>query len=166
MTKKIKKIILVYSGGLDTSVMIPWLKENYEEAEIITVTVDVGQAEDLDAIKAKALKTGATKAYVEDVKDEFVADYLWPLVRSGALYEGQYILGTISRPLIAKKLIEVALKEKADAIAQVLQAKGMTKYGLNFRLNHWRRIFKSLLLGGDGKLNLAKMPLLMQRNIT
>jgi argininosuccinate synthase len=124
MGNKIKKIVLAYSGGLDTSVMIPWLKENYSDAKIITLTVDVGQNEDLAAIKAKALKTGAHSAYVKDVKNEFISDYLWPLVRSGALYEEQYILGTISRPLIAKALIEVALKEKADAIVHGATGKG------------------------------------------
>jgi argininosuccinate synthase len=124
MGNKIKKIVLAYSGGLDTSVMIPWLKENYSDAKIITLTVDVGQNEDLAAIKAKALKTGAHSAYVKDVKNEFISDYLWPLVRSGALYEEQYILGTISRPLIAKALIEVAFKEKADAIAHGATGKG------------------------------------------
>jgi argininosuccinate synthase len=124
MGTKIKKIVLAYSGGLDTSVMIPWLKENYSDAKIITLTVDVGQNEDLSAVKAKALKTGAHSAYVKDVKNEFISNYLWPLVRSGALYEEQYILGTISRPLIAKALIEVALKEKADAVAHGATGKG------------------------------------------
>lgn len=122
--KAIKKIVLAYSGGLDTSVMIPWLKENYSGADIIAVTVDVGQAEDLAAIQQKALKTGATKALIIDAKVSFVTDYLWPLVKAGALYENQYILGTISRPLIAKKLIEVANTEQADAIVHGATGKG------------------------------------------
>ncbi len=120
----IKKIILAYSGGLDTSVMIPWLKENYEQAEIIAVTVNLGQAEDIEGIKNKAIKSGASAAYVVDVQEEFVKEYLWPLVKSGALYEEQYILGTISRPLIAKKLCEIALKENADALAHGATGKG------------------------------------------
>ena len=124
MKNKIKKIILAYSGGLDTSIMIQWLKENYAEAKIITVTVDVGQNEDLNAIKEKALKSGAHKAYVENVQEEFVENYLWPLVKSGALYEEQYILGTISRPLIAKKLIDIASAEKVDAIVHGATGKG------------------------------------------
>ncbi|MFA5959587.1 MAG: argininosuccinate synthase [Tatlockia sp.] len=124
MTAPIKKIALAYSGGLDTSVMIPWLKENYQSAEIIAVICDLGQQEDLAAIKEKAIQSGAVKAYVLDVKAEFVSDYLWQLVKAGALYENQYILGTISRPLIAQKLVEIALQEKADAIAHGATGKG------------------------------------------
>ena len=97
-----QKIVLAYSGGLDTSVMIPWLKEHYQHAEIIAVICDLGQQEDLDAIQQKALKSGATKSFLLNVQDEFVTSYLWPLVKASALYENQYILGTISRPLIAK----------------------------------------------------------------
>ena len=120
----IKKIILAYSGGLDTSVMIPWLKEKYSEVEIITVTVNVGQQENLEDIKNKALKSGAIKAYIIDAVNEFASEYLWNLVKSGALYEEQYILGTISRPLIAKKLIEISEQENADAIVHGATGKG------------------------------------------
>ena len=124
MTASIKKIVLAYSGGLDTSVMIPWLKEHYQQAEVIAMICDLGQSEDLAAIKEKAIKSGATKVYLMDVQDEFVRNYLWRLVKTGALYENQYILGTISRPLIAKKLVEIALSEKADAIAHGATGKG------------------------------------------
>lgn len=124
MTVSIKKIALAYSGGLDTSVMIPWLKEHHQQAEIIAVICDLGQNEDLEAIKQKALKSGAAKAYVVDVQEEFVSTYLWQLVKAGALYENQYILGTISRPLIAQKLVEIALKEGAEAIAHGATGKG------------------------------------------
>ena len=124
MKKNTKKIALAYSGGLDTSIMIPWLKENYDQAEVIAVICDLGQQEDLVAIKNKALFSGASKAFVVDVKSEFVTDYLWPLVKSGALYEDQYILGTISRPLIAKKLVEIALAEQVDAVAHGATGKG------------------------------------------
>jgi argininosuccinate synthase len=124
MTPKIKKIVLAYSGGLDTSVMIPWLKEHYPDVEIIAVICDLGQQEDLNAIKQKAIRSGACKAYVCDVQEEFVTNYLWPLLKSGALYEGQYILGTISRPLIAQKLTEIAAMEQADAIAHGATGKG------------------------------------------
>jgi argininosuccinate synthase len=124
MTSPIKKIALAYSGGLDTSVMIPWLKENHQSAEITAVICDLGQSEDLEAIKAKAIKSGATKAYVVNVQEEFVNNYLWQLVKAGALYENQYILGTISRPLIAQKLVDIALQEKADAIAHGATGKG------------------------------------------
>jgi len=124
MNQNIKKIVLAYSGGLDTSIMVSWLKEHYSNAEIIAVTINLGQKEDLTAIKNKALATGATKAFVVDVENEFITDYLWPLIKSGALYEEQYILGTISRPLIAKKLVTVALQEQADAIAHGATGKG------------------------------------------
>ncbi len=124
MNPKIKNIVLAYSGGLDTSVMIPWLKEHYPNVEIIAVICDLGQQEDLVAIKQKAMKSGASKAYVCDVQKEFVTDYLWPLLKSGALYEDQYILGTISRPLIAQKLTEIAALEQADAIAHGATGKG------------------------------------------
>lgn len=124
MTNPITKIALAYSGGLDTSVMIPWLKENYQQAEIIAVICDVGQQEDLEAIKEKALVSGASKAYLIDVKEEFVANYLWKLIKAGAIYENQYVLGTVSRPLIAQKLVEIALKEKAQAVAHGATGKG------------------------------------------
>ncbi|KTD61944.1 argininosuccinate synthase [Legionella spiritensis] len=124
MKKSIKKIVLAYSGGLDTSVMIPWLKEHYNQADIIAVICDVGQQEDLTAIREKALRSGASVAHVVDVREEFVTGYLWQLVKSGALYEDQYILGTISRPLIAQKLVEIALAEQADAIAHGATGKG------------------------------------------
>ncbi|MCE3044959.1 argininosuccinate synthase [Legionella sp. 16cNR16C] len=132
MGKLIKKIILAYSGGLDTSVMIPWLKENYRDSEVIAVICDLGQQENLSAIKEKALSSGASKAYLMDVKEEFVTQYLWKLVRCGALYEDQYILGTISRPLIAQKLVEVALQEQADAVAHGATGKGNDQVRFEF----------------------------------
>lgn len=124
MITNIKKIVLAYSGGLDTSVMIPWLQEHYPNVEIIAVICDLGQQEDLVAIKEKALKSGAIKAYVCDVQNQFVTEYLWPLLKASALYEDQYILGTISRPLIAQKLVEIAAMEQADAIAHGATGKG------------------------------------------
>jgi len=124
MKQPIKKIALAYSGGLDTSVMIPWLKENYQQAEIIAVICDLGQQEDLAAIQQKALKSGAAKAFLLNVQEEFVTRYLWQLVKSSALYENQYILGTISRPLIAQKLVEIAIQEGATAIAHGATGKG------------------------------------------
>ncbi len=117
------KIVLAYSGGLDTSVIIPWLKENYN-AEVITYTANVGQDEDLSGVEDKALKTGAIDAIVEDITQEFVDDYVFPLLKSGAKYEGTYLNGTISRPLIAKKLVEVAKKYNADAICHGATGKG------------------------------------------
>jgi argininosuccinate synthase len=133
-----KKIVLAYSGGLDTSVAIKWLKEKYH-AEIIAFCADLGQGEDLGAIREKALKTGASKAYVEDLREEFVRDYIFPMLRANAVYEGSYLLGTsIARPLIAKKQIEIAMKEGADAVAHGATGKGndqvrfeLTYYALN-----------------------------------
>lgn len=119
-----KKIVLAYSGGLDTSVVIKWLIETYN-AEVIAFYADLGQGEDLKAIKEKAIKTGASKVYVEDLRDEFVKDYIFPMLRANALYEGTYMLGTsIARPLIAKKQIDIAIKENADAVAHGATGKG------------------------------------------
>lgn len=118
------KIVLAYSGGLDTSIAIKWLKETYN-AEVIAFCADLGQGEDLKAAKKKALKTGASKVYVEDLREEFVRDYIFPMLRANAVYEGVYLLGTsIARPLIAKKQIEIAKKEKADAVSHGATGKG------------------------------------------
>ena len=119
------KIVTAYSGGLDTSCMIPWLKENFGGAEIITFTGDLGQGEDLEAIRQKALRTGASKAVVADLRQEFVDDFIWPAVRAGALYEGSYPLHTsLGRPLLAKHIAEVALAEGADAVSHGCTGKG------------------------------------------
>lgn len=120
----IKKIVLAYSGGLDTSVMIPWLKETYPGGSVVAMICDVGQDEDLKTIEAKAYKSGASEVYVLNLQEEFATHYLWPLVKSGALYEDQYVLGTISRPLIAQKLVEVAKIESACAVAHGATGKG------------------------------------------
>ena len=123
MAKQYKKIVLAYSGGLDTSVLIPWLKENYG-AEIIAVSGNVGQAGELDGLEEKALKTGASKLYIEDLQEEFVNDYVIPTVKAGADYEG-YLLGTsFARPIVAKRIVEIALKEGADAICHGCTGKG------------------------------------------
>ncbi|MGQ9570043.1 MAG: argininosuccinate synthase [Thermodesulfovibrionales bacterium] len=120
----LKKIVLAYSGGLDTSVAIKWLKEKYN-AEIIAFYADLGQGEDIRFIKNKALKTGASKVYIEDLKEEFVKDYIFPMLRANAVYEGSYLLGTsIARPIIAKRQIEIAEKEGADAVAHGATGKG------------------------------------------
>jgi argininosuccinate synthase len=120
-----KKVALAYSGGLDTSIIIPWLKENYG-CEVVAVCGDIGQGGDeLDGLKEKALKTGASEVYVEDMREEFVSDYLWKLVRSGGVYEHKYLLGTsIARPLLAKRQAEVALKTGCDALAHGCTGKG------------------------------------------
>ena len=120
-----KKVALAYSGGLDTSIIIPWLKEHYG-CEVVAVCGDIGQGgEELDGLKEKALKTGASEVYVEDMREEFVSDYLWKLVRSGGVYEHKYLLGTsIARPLLAKRQAEVALKTGCDALAHGCTGKG------------------------------------------
>lgn len=119
-----KKVVLAYSGGLDTSIIIPWLKENYGY-EVIAMAADLGQGEELDPLEEKAIKSGASKLYIQDVKKEFVEEYIFPTLRSGAIYEGKYLLGTsMARPLIAKELVEIAAKEGAEAIAHGATGKG------------------------------------------
>lgn len=121
---KIKKAVLAYSGGLDTSVAIKWMKETYG-CEVVAYCADLGQAENLKAVKNKALKTGASKVYVLDLKEEFIKDYVFPMLRANAVYEGAYLMGTsIARPIIAQKQIEIAKKEKADAVAHGATGKG------------------------------------------
>ncbi len=121
---KIKKVVLAYSGGLDTSIIIPWLKENYNNCEVVAVSGNVGQADELEGLEEKALKTGASKLYIEDLTDEFVDDYIIPTVKAGALYE-EYMLGTsFARPIIAKRIAEIALAEGADAICHGCTGKG------------------------------------------
>lgn len=122
---EIKKIVLAYSGGLDTSVMIPWLKENYPNAEVIAVSGDVGQSDELEGLEEKAIATGASKCYVLDLKDEFVEEYIFPCLKAGAKYEDVYLLGTsLARPVIAKGLVDIAIKEGADAICHGCTGKG------------------------------------------
>ncbi|GAA3412745.1 argininosuccinate synthase [Paenibacillus hodogayensis] len=119
-----QKIVLAYSGGLDTSVILTWLKESFD-AEIITFTADIGQKDELDGLEEKALRTGATKAYIDDLREEFARDFIYPMFQAGALYEGQYLLGTsIARPLIAKRMVEIARAEGATAIAHGATGKG------------------------------------------
>lgn len=124
MTQKINKIVLAYSGGLDTSAMLLWLKETYD-CEVICYTADVGQGEELTGLDEKAKATGASKLYVEDLREEFVKDFVWTAVKANALYEGVYLLGTsLARPVIAKRQIEIAQKEGADAVAHGATGKG------------------------------------------
>ena len=123
--KKIKKVVLAYSGGLDTSIIIPWLKENYDGCEVVAVSGDVGQGSELDGLEEKALKTGASKLYIEDLKEEFVTDFIYPAIKAGAVYEKEYLLGTaLARPVIAKRLVEIAKAEGADAICHGCTGKG------------------------------------------
>ena len=124
MEKKINKVVLAYSGGLDTSAMLLWLKETYN-CEVVCFCADVGQGEELSGLEEKAKRTGASKLYVEDLREEFVRDFVWTAVKANALYEGVYLLGTsLARPVIAKKQIEIAVKEGADAVAHGATGKG------------------------------------------
>src|ERR1017187_4750608 len=118
------KIVLAYSGGLDTSVLLSWIKEKYN-AEMIAFCANIGQEDELTGLEAKARKTGASKIYIDDLQEEFARDFIYPIIHAGAIYEGQYFLGTsIARPLIAKRMVEIAKKEKADAIAHGATGKG------------------------------------------
>ncbi len=122
---EIKKVVLAYSGGLDTSIIIPWLKEHYNNCEVIAVAADVGQGAELSGLEEKAIKTGASKLYIEDLRKEFIEDYIWPTIKAGAKYENEYLLGTaFARPIIGKRLVEIAKKEGADAIAHGCTGKG------------------------------------------
>src|SRR3989449_5933129 len=124
MTEKINKIVLAYSGGLDTSVMLRWLKDRYG-CEVVCYCADVGQGEEMDGLEAKALETGASKLYIEDLRDEFVRDYVFTAVKANAVYEGVYLMGTsLARPVIAKRQIELARQEGADAVAHGATGKG------------------------------------------
>ncbi|MBZ4671751.1 MAG: argininosuccinate synthase [Oscillospiraceae bacterium] len=125
MAEKIKKVVLAYSGGLDTSIIIPWLKENYEGCEVIAVAADVGQGKELESLREKAIKTGASKIYIEDLKDVFVNEFIFPTLKAQAVYENRYLLGTsFARPIIAKRIVEIAKAEGADAICHGCTGKG------------------------------------------
>lgn len=125
MEQKIKKVVLAYSGGLDTSIIIPWLKENYDNCEVIAVSGDVGQESELEGLEEKAKKTGASKLYIENLQKEFIEDYIYPTMKAGAKYEGRYLLGTsFARPVIAKRIVEIAKAEGADAICHGCTGKG------------------------------------------
>ena len=133
----IKKVVLAYSGGLDTSVIIPWLKENYNNCEVIAVSGNVGQADELEGLEEKAIKTGASKIYIEDLTDEFVDDFIIPTMKAGAIYE-DYLLGTsTARPVIAKRLVEIALKEGADAICHGCTGKGNDQVRFELTVKHF-----------------------------
>ena len=132
MTKSIKKVVLAYSGGLDTSAMLLWLKETYD-CEVICYCADVGQGEELSGLEEKALATGASKLYVEDLREEFVKDFVWMAVKANALYEGVYLLGTsLARPVIAKRQIEIAQMEGADAVAHGATGNDQVRFELTY----------------------------------
>ena len=133
------KIVLAYSGGLDTSVILRWLKENYQ-AEIIAFCADIGQEEELLGLEEKALRTGASKCYIDNLQEEFARDFIFPMFQAGAIYEGQYLLGTaIARPLIAKRMVEVARKEP-KRLPTARRERGMIRFDLSSQSRRWRRI--------------------------
>ena len=135
--KKYNKVVLAYSGGLDTSIIISWLKENYG-CEVIAVVGNVGQKDELEGLKEKALSSGASKIYIEDLTKEFVEDYIFPNIQAGAIYEGKYLLGTsFARPIIGKKLVEIALKEGADAICHGCTGKGNDQVRFELAVKHF-----------------------------
>lgn len=135
--KKYNKVVLAYSGGLDTSIIISWLKENYG-CEVIAVVGNVGQKDELEGLKEKALSSGASKIYIEDLTKEFVEDYIFPTIQSGAIYEGKYLLGTsFARPIIGKRLVEIALNEGADAICHGCTGKGNDQIRFEIAIKHF-----------------------------
>ena len=134
LSMKKMKVLLAYSGGLDTSVIIPWLKENYD-CEVVCMAADVGQGEELEPLNKKAIDSGASKIYIEDLVEEYITDYIYPTLKAGAVYEGKYLLGTsTARPLIAKRLVEIAKKENCDAICHGATGKGNDQGA--FRAHH------------------------------
>jgi argininosuccinate synthase len=135
MTNTVKRVALAYSGGLDTSIIIPWLKEKYN-CEVVAIAGDVGQAEELSGLKEKAIATGAAEIYVEDLRHEFVTEYVWPTLRAGAVYEHKYLLGTsFARPVIAKRQVEIAKQTGCDALAHGCTGKGndQVRFELTFK---------------------------------
>ena len=136
--KEVKKVVLAYSGGLDTSVIVPWLQQNYK-CEVICFCADLGQEEELDGLEDKAIKSGASKLYIRDLREEFLTDFVFPTMSAGAIYERDYLLGTsFARPLIAKHLVDIAELEGADAIAHGAPARATIRCALRSR--RWRSI--------------------------
>ena len=148
--ENIKKVVLAYSGGLDTSIIIPWLKENYNNCEVIAVSGNVGQADELDGLEEKAIATGASKLYVLDLTEEYVNDYIMPCLKAGAIYE-EYLLGTShARPCIAKGLVDIAIAEGADAICHGCTGKGNDQVRFELTIKHFAPNMPSSPPGGNG----------------
>ena len=153
-----RKVVLAYSGGLDTSIIIPWLKENYG-CEVVAMIGDIGQQEDLQAAQRKALATGASAVTIEDLREEFVTDYVWPTLRAGAVYEHKYLLGTsMARPLLAKRQVEVALKAGADALAHGCTGKGNDQVRFELTYKALAPHLQSSRRGASGTSSRARTP--------
>ena len=162
----IKKVVLAYSGGLDTSIIIPWLKENYNNCEVIAVSGNVGQADELEGLEEKAIKTGASKCYIEDLTEEFVNDFIVPTVKAGAMYE-QYMLGTsFARPIIAKRIVKLLWLKGPTLFATVAPVRATTKFVLSLPLKPLLPICPLLLPGGNGISNPVRKKLLMRKPTT
>ena len=146
-----KKVVLAYSGGLDTSIIIPWLKENYD-CEVIAFVADVGQGEDMEEVAVKAIKTGASKVVVKDLREEFLTEYVWKCLQAGAVYEHKYLLGTsMARPIIAKYQVEVALAEGAEPLLTAAPARATIRFALSTHSRRLRRSCRSLRRGVSGR---------------
>ena len=157
----IKKVVLAYSGGLDTSIIIPWLKENYG-CEVIAVAADLGQGEELEPLREKAIKTGASKIYIDDVKEEFVTDFIFPTLKAHAVYEGKYLLGTsFARPLIARRVVEIAEKEGADAVAHGATGKGNDQVRFELTFKALAPNLKIIAPWREWNIKSRRMPLIM-----
>ena len=162
--EEIKKVVLAYSGGLDTSIIIPWLKENYNNCEVIAVSGNVGQDDELDGLEEKAIKTGASKLYVLDLTDEYVDDFIIPTMKAGAIYE-EYLLGTsTARPCIAKGLVEVAKKENADAICHGCTGKGNDQVRFELTIKHFAPEMPIMLRGVSGISSPVKRKSIMRKH--
>ena len=165
--ENIKKVVLAYSGGLDTSIIIPWLKENYNNCEVIAVSADVGQGTELDGLEEKAKKTGASKLYIEDLKEEFIQDYIYPTVQADAIYEGKYLLGTsFARPIIAKRIAEIAIAEGADAICHGCTGKGNDQVRFELAIKAFAPDMLSSLPGENGPSSPVTKRSTTQRHTT
>jgi len=154
----IRTIALAYSGGLDTSIIVPWLKERYG-ARVICVAADIGQGEELEGVRAKAIASGADECYVEDLRQEFVEKFVWPTLRAGAIYGRKYLLGTsMGRPLIARRQVEIARQVGADALT-VVPARATTRSDSSLRMRRLLRIFRSSRRGASGTFGVVRMRL-------
>jgi argininosuccinate synthase len=164
---KVRKVVLAYSGGLDTSVIVPWLKNNFDNCEVICFTADVGQQEELNGLEEKALASGAAKLIVSDLREEFLRDYVFPTMQAGAVYEREYLLGTsVARPLMAKKMVEIAETEGADAIAHGCTGKGNDQVRFELTVMALNPKLKVIAPGASGKSAAGRMPLNMPPNTT
>ena len=160
-----KKVVVAYSGGLDTSIIIPWLKENYGGCEVHAMIGDLGQMEDLEAARKKALATGAATAVVEDLREEFVTQYIWPTLRAGAVYEHKYLLGTsFARPILGKQLVKRARRSAPMPWRTAVREKATTRCGLSWPRRPWRPTFRLSLRGANGRSARGKTRLRTRAN--